>query len=326
MYMAHFSRAERLELSILLKRGYSAREIGNALGKNHSSVSRELKRNKAYGVYDPRKAHHKAYVRRKYSKYQGMKVREHPELERYIKEKLPLGWSPERIAGRWKLEHPCSSTTSPQAIYRWLYSAYGQYYCKYLKYKRYRRKKRQRIKQKREIIKNRVFIEHRPVIISKRLRYGDFEADTMGRPKHASSQTLAVLRERKSRYLLAGKVGRLKYAMDRFKELLAGIPVRSVTFDNGVENVRHESLGIPTYFCHPYSSWEKGQVENGIEAIREYIPKGSDLADYSHSDVFAIVSRINDTPMKCLDYQTPSEVFYGRFLKRSLSTGVAFDV
>lgn len=324
--MAHFSRTERLELSILLKRGYSARDIGKALGKNHSSVSRELKRNNVNGEYNPIKAHHKAYVRRKYSKYQGMKIRDHPELEAYIKEKLPLGWSPERIAGRWKRENRHSARMSPRAIYRWLYSAYGQYYCAYLKYKRYRRRKRRRIKQKREIIKNRVFIERRPIIINERLRYGDFEADTMGRPKHASSQTLVVMRERKSRYILAEKVRRLKYTVDGFKELLSGIPARSVTFDNGVENVRHLELGVPTYFCHPYSSWEKGQVENGIEAIREYIPKGSDLVSYSPEDISSIVSRINNTPMKCLDYQTPREVFYGRFLKRPLSTGVAFDL
>lgn len=323
--MAHFSRTERFELSILLKKGYSLRAVAEAMGRSPSSVSRELKRNSVNGVYDSRKAHHKAYVRRKYSKYQGMKIRDHPELERYIKEKLPLGWSPERIAGRWKRENGNLASLSPQAIYRWLYSQYGQYYCAYLKYKRYRRRKRLRIKQKREIIKNRVFIEHRPLVINARLRYGDFEADTMGRPKHASPQTLVVMRERKSRYILAEKVRRLKYTVDGFKELLSGIPVRSVTFDNGVENVRHRELGVPTYFCHPYSSWEKGQVENGIEAIREYIPKGSDLAGYSPEDISVIVGRLNDTPMKCLNYQTPREVFFGRFLKRTLSTGVAFD-
>src|SRR3990167_1499635 len=104
--MAHFSRMERLELSILLKRGYSSRDIGNALGKNHSSVSRELKRNSVNGDYNPIQAHHKAYVRRKYSKYQGMKIREHPELERFVRRKLKRHWSPDRIAGRWKHLRP----------------------------------------------------------------------------------------------------------------------------------------------------------------------------------------------------------------------------
>ena len=323
--MAHFSRTERFELSILLKKGYSLRDVGTALVRSPSSVSRELKRNSVNGDYNPIKAHHKAYVRRKYSKYQGMKIRDHPELEQYLKNRLPRGWSPERVAGRWKRENKDAIQMSPQAIYRWLYSPYGQYYCAYLKYKRYGKKKRKRVKQKREIIKNRVFIDERPLIINQRLRYGDFEADTMGRPRRASPQTLVVMRERKSRYILARKVRRLKYSVPGFKELLSGVPVRSVTFDNGVENVRHEELGIPTFFCHPYSSWEKGQVENGIESIRAYIPKGSDLADYSHSDISTIVSRINDTPMKCLDYQTPREVYVGRFLKRSLSTGGAFD-
>ena len=175
------------------------------------------------------------------------------------------------------------------------------------------------------MIKNRVSIELRPNVVSSRRRYGDFEGDTMGRSKHASAETLVVLRERKSRFILAKKVPQLKYSMDGFKELLSGIPLRSVTFDNGVENVRHEELGVPTYFAHPYSSWEKGSVENGIGVVREYIPKKSDLASYTEQDIVLILDRINNTPMKCLDYQTPLEVFEGRFLKRTLSTGVALD-
>lgn len=316
MRYKHFSKTERLELSILLKKGYSLRSIADVLGRNPSSVSRELKRNKVCGEYDALKAHHKAYVKRKYSKYQGMKIREHPELEQYLKDKLPLGWSPEKIAGRWNnIEGKNEIAITAKGIYKYLYSNYGQYYCQYLKSMRYRKKRRKRNKSIKEIIKNRIFIDKRPMIIDSRLRYGDFEADTMGRPKHASSQTLAVVRERKSRYIMAKKVRRLKYSMNGFKELFNDIPVKTVTFDNGVENTRHQELGVKTYFCNPYHSWEKGSVENSISLIREYIPKGSDLADYSDDFISAIVNRINNTPMKCLKFRTPKEIFEGRFLK-----------
>jgi IS30 family transposase len=314
MHYTHFSRTERHELSILRKKGYSLRVIAAELGKSPSSVSRELRRNAVGGEYTATKAQLKAYVKRKQSKYQGMKVRERPELEAFVKEKLSCGWSPDRIAGRWNRRNP-SVHVSPKAIYKWVYSVFGTKHIRFLVSGRERPQRRDIKKLPREIIKNRVCTEDRPHVIASRRRYGDFEADTMGRPKSASPETLVVVRERKSRFLLAKKVSRLRNTMDDgFKPLLHGLPVRSVTFDNGVENTRHEELGVPTYFCHPYSSWEKGGVENGISVIRRSIPKKADLAIYSQDTITAIIDRINDTPMKCLSYQTPREVFTRRYL------------
>ena len=323
MYMAHFSRTERLELSILLKKGYSMRSIAHALGRNPSSVSRELKRGSTRGRYDVVKAQHKAYVRRKYSKYQGMKIRERPELEAYAREKLQLSWSPDRIAGRWNREHAHGLQISAKGIYKYLYSIYGQYYCRFLKYKRYRRKKRKQTQSIRVHIRNRVFIDVRPQVINSRGRFGDFEADTLGKPM-GTKETLVGIIERKSRFVFAKRVAQLKYTIAVIRELVRDLPVRSFTFDNGRENARHEELGVPTYFCHPYSSWEKGQIEHVFGRIREYIPKRSRLADYTDRDITAIIDRINDTPMKCLNYRTPREVFEGRFLNNH-NRGVAFQ-
>mgnify|MGYP001581107844 FL=1 len=323
MYMAHFSKTERLELSILLKKGYSQRGIAHALSRDPSSVSRELKRGQVNGRYNPLKAHHKAYVRRKYSKYQGMKIREHPELEAYVRERIVLSWSPERIAGRWSREHTHGIHISAKGVYKYLYGNHGQYFCRYLKYKRYRRKKRKQTQSVREVIKNRIFIDVRPKIISERKRFGDFEADTLGKPM-GTKETLVGVIERKSRFVFAKRIIRLRYTIATIKELTRGIPARSFTFDNGRENARHQELGVPTYFCHPYSSWEKGQVEHVFGRIREYIPKRSKVSDYTDDDIAAIINRINDTPMKCLKYQTPREVFEGRFLKNH-NRGVAFQ-
>lgn len=309
----HFSKIERLEISILRKKGYAQNDIAASLCKSPSSVSREIKRNSVHGEYDPLKAHHKAYVKRKYSKYQGMKVREHGELEKYVREKMKLHWSPEQIAGRLAYATQ-ERTLKADTIYKYLYSPYGYHLCRYLKYKQYRKKKRGTRKQKREIIKNRVFIDQRPKIINERQRFGDFEADTMGRPKYASSQTLVVARERLSRKLFGGKVSSLKYSMGELERILANDGACSLTLDNGVENVRYESLNIPTYFCHPYSSWEKGSVEQGIGLIREYIPKKADLKHYSRKTISAIFDTINNTPMKCLGFKTPNEVFNERVI------------
>lgn len=320
MRYTHFSKTERLELSVLLKKGYSLREIGMALKKSPSSVSREVKRCGGRKSYNPHHANQYAQTKRKDSKYQGMKVREYPELQGYIKEKLPLSWSPDRIAGRWNREHPDEAKVSAHAIYKWLYSIYGNQYCKYLRSKQYRRRKHTYRHEPRTLIKNRVSIEQRPKEITERKEFGHFEADTMGRPRTASPQTLDVARERMSRFLIGKKVARLAYAMDGFKELFDDAPAQSITWDNGVENVRYEELKIPSYFCNPYSSWEKGSVENGIGIVRHFIPKGSDLKNYSHARIREIFDTINAIPMKCLQYQTPAEVYQANLLSTQCCT------
>ena len=311
MSYKHFKKDERLYLAILLKRDCTLREIGRALKRSPSSVSREIKRNSACYVYDPHKANHKARVRRKDSKFIGMKVRGDPVIEQYIWEKMSVeGWSPESIAGRIGREKDIK--ISPPSIYKYLYNnPYGNYLCKFLKYKRYKKKRRKNNKQVHQLIPNRVWIDVRSDKVNSRAEFGHFEADTMGRPRKASQQTLTVVRERKSRKLFAVKVPRLKYTMEGFKAILSPYQdiLESVTFDNGVENVRHEELNTSTYFCHPYSSWEKGGVENGIGVIREYIPKKADLKDYSDEYIIATLDRINNTPMKRLDWLTSNEVF-----------------
>lgn len=307
----HLEQDERLQISILLKKGYSMRSIAGAMRRSPSSVSREVRLNRMVksDSYDGVKAQHKSRVRRLYSKYQGMKVSSNFEIQRYVHEKMKLSWSPEAVAGRLKLETKGKLSLSPETIYKYIYlNPLGYNLCSFLRYKQYHRKKRKSVKNVREIIKDRVFIDQRPEIINQRMRYGDFEGDTMGVPKY-TRETIAAVVERKSRYIIGKKISRLKYAMNAFKKLLAFGKAVSATFDNGVENVRHLELGISTYFCHSYSSWEKGSVENAFGLIREYIPKKSSLQNYSDSDIQAIISIINERPRKCLGFRTPKEVF-----------------
>lgn len=311
----HFTQDERNELAILLKKGYSLRSIAEVLKKNPSSVSREIKANNVCDQYDPQKAQHKSRVKRLYSKYQGMKIRDNPLLEQYIHQNIKLGWSPERIAGRWQIDYPEGVSVTFKSIYKYIHqSSFGSRLRIYLKYQG-RPKRDEKNSHWGETIKNRIFIDQRPKIINQRLRYGDFEADTMGRSKEASSQTLVVARERKSRFILAKKVRQLKYTIEGLKEIFSSLPIKSVTFDNGIENSRYHELKIKSYFCNPYTYWQKGSVENAIGLIRKYIPKKADLAYYSDSHISAIIDRINNIPMKCLKYRTPKEVFYGRYLK-----------
>lgn len=309
----HFTKDERNELSILLKKGHSQRDIEQALNKDHSSISREINRNSVNGVYDPNKAHYKSRVRRAESKYQNMKINKSMVFESYLEQKLKTGWTPEEISGRWKKDFPDEKHFSFKAIYKYLYSVYGQWLCKYLPSKRYNRRQRGKKRQRRLPVKNRISIEKRPKSANMRLRFGDFEGDVLG-SKRITSQRLPALVERKTRKLFAVKVQRLKNAMDGFKYLLKPYHdiVKSVTFDNGPENARHLELrefGIKTYFCDPFASWQKGTVENTFGRLRRFIKKRSALNQYSDKDIYDYIEQMNNTPRKCLDFRTPNEVF-----------------
>lgn len=313
----HFTKDDRNELAILLKKDYFQKEIAEALSKDPSSISREIRRNNVNGEYDPKKAQAKSVVKRSRSKYQCMKIVEYPKLINYIETNLKDNhWTPEEIAGRWNSENNLNKnskkiTISSPSIYKYLYSGRGQYLCKYLCSKRYiKRKRKEGGKQKRQLIPNRISIEERPPVVDERTEFGHWEGDTLGRIK-TDSEVVIGLSERMSRFILIDKAPMLKYSMDGFKMLLNPHhdTFKSLTLDNGVENIRYEELNIDTYFCHPYSSWEKGGIENLFKRLRRFIPKKASLKDYSREDIIRFAEIMNNTPRKCLNWKTPKEVF-----------------
>lgn len=312
----HLTKTDRLEIAGLKKKGYSGRAIADMLGWDHTAINRELKRGKVWGRYDPTKAQHKSLVRRAASKYQGMKVRQRPELEIYVKAKLKKHWSPEEIAGRLKNIDTHLPYVSAPSIYQWCYSPYGQRWCKYLPKKRYGRKKRSAKKTTKTLIPNRKGLECRPQAANDRTEFGHFEEDTIASgKKHQVKAGAAALLERKARYLKLKKIRSFKTKIHNQAIILMSAEFQklmTMTFDNGVENVHHEELqkelGIATFFCDPYSSWQKGSVENAIGLVRRFIPKGANFNDYSDRDLKRIESILNNTPKKCLGYKTPREV------------------
>jgi len=135
--------------------------------------------------------------------------------------------------------------------------------------------------------------------------------------------------ERMSHYLLLKKATQLKYTMEGFKELLNPYRniIESLTLDNGVENVRYQELNLPTYFCHPYSSWEKGSMEHGFKRLRRFIPKKTSLKNISQEKLSTIMETMNHTPRKCLNWRTPKEVFEEQIkLKRQPKANNYFKV
>lgn len=307
---SHINKAERSEISILLNKGYSLRAIAGALKRSVSSISDEINNNSVNGAYDPDKANHKSYVKRLYSKYQGMKVVNDINLRNYLEDKIREDWSPENISGRIDKIDRNMKYISAKGIYKFIYSVYGRNLERFLAYKG--KKRKSRIIQK-EKIQDRVFIDQRPKIIDKRRRFGDWEGDFIVSGKNGRGVIL-TLYERKSKYCILRKfpVQKIELIHQYILETAGGVIMNSLTLDNDIIFRKHkelsELLGKPIYFCHPYHSWEKGGVENINKLIRRYIPKSSDISQYADEYIQTIQDKLNNRPRKCLKYKTPNEI------------------
>lgn len=253
------------------------------LGRSPNTIATEAKENATRGTYDPVKANHKAYVKRKYSKYQGMKVVDDNVTRTYIEEKLKEDWSPEQIAGRIKYVDTHIPYVSYQGIYKFIYSVYGRWVEPFLRYGK--KGKSNRSTTKKAPLENWTFIDERPRIVGKRGRFGDWEGDFIVSGKNGSG-ALLVLIERKSRYPLIFKLKDRKVAtINAVLRRVFGsgqLIAPSLTIDNDICFRHHEQMsfiiGAPIFFCHPYHSWEKGGVENLNGLIGYYVPKKTDIS------------------------------------------------
>jgi IS30 family transposase len=294
------------------------------LRRNRYGGKKPKVRHPQTGSYDPQLAQVKYQNRRREAKYAGMLLHKNDGLRKYVIDKLKIGWSPKTIAGRMQ-QQKIPFYASDKAIYEYLYSPYGQKYCKYLRSKRYAKRKKKRRKQKRTLIPNKTSIHKRPKQITNKREYGHYEGDTIVSGKSTGSTTsLVTIYERKAMYIDAKKIKSLSPTdyNPAVKKLFAKLrSSKSWTLDNGIENVNYEELEkvlhIKSYFCDPYSSWQKPGVENANKLIRRFIPKGADISLYSDALIRKEIQKLNDTPRKALGWKTPNEVMTGqRLLKK----------
>ena len=172
-------------------------------------------------------------------------------------------------------------------------------------------KKHKDKKAKRALIPNRISIVKRPAGATNRSRYGHYEGDTIVSGKWTGSKAaLSVAYERKAKHVSIRKIKNLRPASHNraLHQMFKNQKVLSLTQDNGIENTHHGELGVKTFFCDPYSSWQKGGVENVNRMIRRFIAKGSDINDYSDDYVMMVEGILNNKPRKSLGYKTPNEV------------------
>jgi transposase, IS30 family len=309
------SQAEREQIFLLLHDGVSLREIGKHLGRNHTTISRELKQTTG-PEYSPVKAHTQAISQR--HKTDKHKL-DDPLLQTYIIHRLGEHWSPEQIAGRLHYIH-AQITVTHETIYASLYQSPLKHE-RLWEFLRRGHKKRERVYDRRTrharkaMIFGKTPIFERPKEAQTRSKVGHWETDLMEGTKHTHHVVSATV-ERKSGALILDKL-KNKESQEKMNAMIARfqrIPLhirKTMTFDNGMENAQHRRLGslrMLTYFCGAYHSWEKGTVENTIGLVREYLPKGMDLTNVTQQELMTIGTSLNDRPRKRLGYKTPNEV------------------
>jgi len=309
---------ERETIGIMLAQGKSLRKIGKAIGRSHTTIGREVEINGPpirKGYYRAHKAQIRASIRNIES-HKRLRLKNR-QLRKHVAEKLILGWSPEQIAGRLKIDRP-SLQISHEAIYQYIYETAPDL-IKFLARSHRRRYPRGHTNKHRKThIPERTPIAERPSEVETRETVGHWEGDTVVSKK--SLAALQVLTERKTRIVRITKMTRKTSAIMSRGIIcrLGGFPKglrKTMTYDNGPENADHlkvnRVLEMKSYFCEPYHSWEKGTVENSIGLVRRYFPKKTDFALISPVQIMRVEDALNDRPRKCLNYSTPRETLSG---------------
>jgi IS30 family transposase len=286
------------------------------LGRGIGTISEELQRNQVAGEYNAKKAQDKSAVRRRASKYQSKKIVEHLPLQDFIYQALLADHSPEAIAGRLKegLE-PGLPYVSRDTIETYIKSVYGrklEYELKLLKASQKRKNKRKRPGTPPPG-DAKTYIDDRPDVITNRERVGDLEVDFIVSGKDGTGYALTAA-DRKLRVGFIRKIQPVTVAnaLTALLDIQRVFPeLKSITTDNDILFQYHkqleQALGVSFYFCHPYSSWEKGSVENYNGQTRKYIKKSSDISQYGDEYMAYVEAKLNGRYMKVLGYKTPTE-------------------
>lgn len=332
-YYSHLSSMEREEISRGLAAGWSVRAIARQLGRNGSTVSREVRRNAGRrmgyrGTVAQWRAQRRARIPRR-----PRKLLTDRWLRRYVGRRLEEGWSPQQIAARLRRDYPqdMDKRVSHETIYAAIYivprGELRRTLISCLRQHRKVRRPRYRSGQKRGQIPNPTPIAERPAEIEARLIPGHWEGDVLkGR---ANGSAVGSLVERTTRLVLLARLPGLdsRSVVQGFARKLARVPQplrKSMTYDQGREMVRHELLSaklqLRVYFADPHSPWQRGTNENTNGLLRQYLPKSADLARLSPRELNVIAARLNNRPRQTLNWMTPNEAWKSQL--RSLNVAL----
>lgn len=316
MSHAQLTTEQRFKIQSWLELGCSQSEMARRLGKNQSSVCRELSGNSfPDGHYHGGHAARLSHDRRKTGRRKTKKLVRDKRLRRAVVNRLRSKDSPQQIAGkRRRLD---KSLICHETIYQYLYTERRDLLPLLRQKKgRYRRRHGTKAREyQREQAKKR-WITQRPEGINAREEFGHWEADTIRGKERITG--IATHVERVSGYGLATILPRVnatamhEQTLAVFSKIPHGQRL-SETNDNGTEFSDHEltekALGMTIYFALPYHSWERGSNENWNGLLRQFFPKGSRFATVTQKDVDRAVRNLNHRPRKRLGYLSPYEVF-----------------
>ena len=310
--------AEREEISRGVVAGRSLRSIALALGRAPSTLSREIKRHGGRQRYRAAIADKRAWSQALRPKPCKLAVNE--QLRQAVVTKLKRNWSPAQIAGWLRRANPGSEAhcVSHETIYRCLYmQARGVLKKELMQHLRSRRpiRRSRHATQKVGHILNAVSIKERPASVEDRAVPGHWEGDLLCGSNNSHIVTLV---ERQSRYVMLAKVSNRETqtvvnALIRQARKLPEELYKSLTWDRGSELADHQRFTMETdiavYFCDPQSPWQRGSNENTNRLLRQYFPKGTDLAPHSQARLNAVARQLNERPRKTLDFHSPAERF-----------------
>ena len=312
----HFSTDERKKIAKMCRCHTTVRDIARVMGRNPSSISREIRRNSETGKYQWTVAMEKYHRRREMCcrkpKYA------HPALAAYVAEKLTLAWSPEQIEGRLPLDFPIDARmrASMGSIYRWIY---GNHLSRSVELRMKLRRYGDLHGDKRGHRIGARELKERYRDAMRRKRCGDWEADTVVFGVGADRGHLLNLTDRKSRYcclMLLRNVKR-EEVLRAYTFCLENKPLHTVTSDRGSEfNCHHEfeeqftARGALYYYTRPASPWQKPTVENTNGLLRQFFPRGTGFKELTTDAVAAVQFLLNNRPRKSLGFKTPHEVLH----------------
>ena len=317
----YLSLADREEIAVGLARGESCRVIGARLDppRPASTISREVARNGPRGRYRALRA--QALAEQRARRPKTAKLAGNGELREWVAGKLEKNWSPEQISVMLAVQfgdRP-EMRVSHEAIYQAIYvqgrGALRRELARCLRTGRALRKPRRREGERRGKIAGMVMISERPAEAQDRAVPGHWEGDLIVGKNGRSA--IGTLVERSSRFVMllhlpAGHgPEQVEAAMTA---AMGGLPAairRSLTWDQGKEMAGHAQIALATdldiYFCDPHSPWQRGSNENTNGLLRQYFPKGTDLAVHSREHLEHVADELNSRPRKTLGWKTPAQ-------------------
>jgi IS30 family transposase len=315
------SECEREEISRGLARGDGFRAIGAAIGRGHTTISREVGRNGGRERYRAHDADDAAWDRARRPKRSKLAI--NSRLREVVEGKLERKWSPEQISGWLRRTYPDDPEmqVSHETIYLSLFvqsrGALRRELCAHLRgRRRMRRPRRRDAPEARGRMGDMVMISERPAEVEDRAVPGHWEGDLLLGKRPTG---IATLVERTSRYtqLVALPDGhKAEPVRAALAQSIASLPAqlwRSLTWDQGKEMTEHARFtvdsGVQVYFCDPNSPWQRGTNENTNGLLRQYFPARSDLAAVSQEELDAVAAELNGRPRKTLGWMTPAERF-----------------